>query len=84
MSALGVLHPGVFVMWYAHIRDLSPTAEAVSGPHAQGNDVALGKTNEVVSYLCALVLGCVFFLKKKNFFVARKILKCSNFNSFGI
>ena len=25
----GVLHPGVPVMWYAHIRDLSPTAEAV-------------------------------------------------------
>ena len=27
----GVLHPGVPVMWYAHIRDLSPTAEAVRG-----------------------------------------------------
>ena len=25
----GVLHPGVPVMWYAYIRDLSPTAEAV-------------------------------------------------------
>ena len=24
----GVLHPGVPVMWYGHIRDLSPTAEA--------------------------------------------------------
>ena len=27
----GVLHPDVPVMWYAHIRDLSPTAEAVRG-----------------------------------------------------
>ena len=27
----GVLHPGVPVMWYAHIRDLSPTALAVRG-----------------------------------------------------
>ena len=27
----GVLHPGVPVMWYGHIRDLSPTAEAVRG-----------------------------------------------------
>ena len=26
---LGVLHPGVPVMWHGHIRDLSPTAEAV-------------------------------------------------------
>ena len=31
LSALGVLHPGVTVMWYAHIRDLFPTAEAVRG-----------------------------------------------------
>ena len=31
LSTLGVLHPGVPVMWYAHIRDLSPTAEAVKG-----------------------------------------------------
>ena len=31
LSALGVLHPGVPVMWYGHIRDLSPTAEAVRG-----------------------------------------------------
>ena len=29
LSTLGVLHPDVPVMWYAHIRDLSPTAEAV-------------------------------------------------------
>ena len=29
LSTLGVLHAGVLVMWYAHIRDLSPTAEAV-------------------------------------------------------
>ena len=26
-----VLHPGVPVMWQTHIRDLSPTAEAVRG-----------------------------------------------------
>ena len=26
-----VLHPGVPVMWYAHIRDLFPTAKAVRG-----------------------------------------------------
>ena len=31
LSTLGVLHPGVPVMWYGHIRDLSPTAEAVRG-----------------------------------------------------
>ena len=29
LSTLGVLHPGVPVMWHTHIRDLSPTAEAV-------------------------------------------------------
>ena len=28
---LGVLHPGVPVMWHTHIRDLSPTAKAVRG-----------------------------------------------------
>ena len=27
LSTLGVLHPGVPVMWYGHIRDLFPTAE---------------------------------------------------------
>ena len=27
----GVLHPGVPVMWYGHIRDLSPTAESCKG-----------------------------------------------------
>ena len=27
----GVLHPGVPVMWYGHIRDLSPTAEGCMG-----------------------------------------------------
>ena len=27
----GVLHPGVPVMWYAHIRDLFPTAESCKG-----------------------------------------------------
>ena len=26
-----VLHPGVPVLWHTHIRDLSPTAEAVRG-----------------------------------------------------
>ena len=26
-----VLHPGVLVMWYGHIRDLSPTAESCMG-----------------------------------------------------
>ena len=31
LSTLGVLNPGVPVMWYTHIRDLSPTAEAVKG-----------------------------------------------------
>ena len=29
LSTLGVLHPGVPAMWKAHIRDLSPSAEAV-------------------------------------------------------
>ena len=29
LSTLGVLHPGVPAMWHAHVRDLSPTAEAV-------------------------------------------------------
>ena len=31
LSTLGVLHPGVLVMWYGHIRDLSPTAEDCMG-----------------------------------------------------
>ena len=31
LSTLGVLHPGVPVTWYGHIRDLFPTAEAVRG-----------------------------------------------------
>ena len=31
LSTLAVLHPGVPVMWQTHIRDLSPTAEAVRG-----------------------------------------------------
>ena len=31
LSTLGVLHPGVPVMWYGHIRDLSPTAEGCMG-----------------------------------------------------
>ena len=35
LSALGVLHPGVPVMWYAHIRDLFPTAETVKGAVCQ-------------------------------------------------
>ena len=31
LSTLGVLHPGVPVIWYDHIRDLSPTAEGCMG-----------------------------------------------------
>ena len=31
LCTLAVLHPGVPVMWHTHIRDLSPTAEAVRG-----------------------------------------------------
>ena len=31
LSTLGVLHPGVPVMWYGHIRDLFPTAEGCMG-----------------------------------------------------
>ena len=31
LSTLGVLHPGVAVMWYGHIRDLFPTAEGCKG-----------------------------------------------------
>ena len=29
LRTLAVLHLGVLVMWHSHIRDLSPTAEAV-------------------------------------------------------
>ena len=39
LSTLAVLHPGVPVMWHTHIRDLSPTAEAVRGAHIQGNEL---------------------------------------------
>ena len=31
LSTLGVLHPGVPVMWYDYIRDLFPTAEGCMG-----------------------------------------------------
>ena len=31
LSTLGVLHPGVPVRWYGHIRDLSPTAKGCMG-----------------------------------------------------
>ena len=31
LSTLGVLHPGVPVMWYGHIRDLFPTAGGCMG-----------------------------------------------------
>ena len=31
LSTLGVLHPGVHVMWYGHIRDLFPTTESCKG-----------------------------------------------------
>ena len=34
LSTLGVLHPGVPVMWYGHIRDLSPTADGCMGGRA--------------------------------------------------
>ena len=38
LCTLAVLHPGVLVMWHSHIRDLSPTAEAVKGELlTQGN-----------------------------------------------
>ena len=56
-----MLHPGVPVVWYAHIRDLSPTAEAVrGGPCAQCNnvtfnEVALGKTK--VMLWCRAVIN---------------------------
>ena len=39
LCTLAVLHPGVPVMWHTHIRDLSPTAEAVMGPLYQGNEL---------------------------------------------
>ena len=58
LSTLGVLHPGVPVMWYAHIRDLSPTAEAVRGSCAQWNEVALGKTK--VMLWCRAVMIWTF------------------------
>ena len=42
LSTLGVLHPGVPVMWQTHIRDPSPTAESCKGgPLSQGNKVTL-------------------------------------------
>ena len=31
LSTLGVLHPGVPVMWHGHIRDLFPTVEGCMG-----------------------------------------------------
>ena len=31
LRTLAVLHPGVPVVWHTHIRDLSPTADAVRG-----------------------------------------------------
>ena len=31
LSTLGVLHPGVLVMWYGHIRDLFPAAKGCMG-----------------------------------------------------
>ena len=31
LSTLGVLHPGVPVIWQTHIRDLSPKAEGFKG-----------------------------------------------------
>ena len=44
----GVLHPGVPVMWYGHISDLSPTAEGCMGGRLHCNVVTLGKATEVV------------------------------------
>ena len=34
----GVLHPGVPVMWYGHIRDLFPTAEGCMGSRTGHNN----------------------------------------------
>ena len=49
LSTLGVLHPGVPVMWFGHIRDLFPTAEGCMGSRpAQCNVVTLGTTRVVL------------------------------------
>ena len=57
LCTLGALHPGVLVMWQTHIRDLSPTAEAVRGAACQGNKVTLVDSGrqKVVSQVSALM-----------------------------
>ena len=58
LSTLGVLHPGVPVMWYGHIRDLFPTAEVLYGePSAQCNVVTLGTAK--VMFWCYVSDGSV-------------------------
>ena len=42
LCTMTVLHPGVPVMWHSHIRNLSPTAEAVRGALYQGNELLVG------------------------------------------
>ena len=54
LCTLAVLHPGVPVMWQTHIRDLSPTAEAVRGAALPRYRVAL-----VVPRLCDLSISSV-------------------------
>ena len=58
LSTLGVLHPGVPVMWYGHIRDLFPTVEGCKGSRLpQCNNVALGTAN--VMFWCHVSDGSV-------------------------
>ena len=40
LSTLGVLHPCVPVMWYDHIRDLSPQLKLKGEPYIQGNELS--------------------------------------------
>ena len=51
LGALAVLHPGVPVMWHTHIRDLSPTAEAVKGSRISKVTSCLGCSAPVLLYL---------------------------------
>ena len=58
LSTLGVLHPGVPVMWYGHIRDLSPKAVRLYGRlYAQCNKATLGTTEAM--YWCHVSDGSV-------------------------
>ena len=67
LSTLGVLHPGVPVMWRGHIRDLSPTAESCMGGRTPNvNVVTLGTTKVMLWWavmcccaLCVLRVLCV-------------------------